>query len=265
MNLNRCDDPLIPPLLSSAGWHLCIRLKGLWQNRQYLYPENAQTQTRKHTQVHSMHRVNICHMFGLTVVSAWHLFCRYVEQTGALWWITHDIKTTSSVDVYWCGNIQDRGFFFFFFSSWSSWLIHEPHHLLFDLTQLCLWNLFQTSCIKIKAAWSPWGSSKLYNGGMRFSLRANDTPQTLLQMHETDEKKREKIQPTAKTNTAFLDINSWSFFISSVISAGCFARGQGGIPWHLEPTFPWLPLHASSRSYSSSGCVRDEPVSLMLK
>lgn len=155
--------------------------------------------------------------------------------------------------------------FFFFFSSWSSWLIHEPHHLLFDLTQLCLWNLFQTSCIKIKAAWSPWGSSKLYNGGMRFSLRANDTPQTLLQMHETDEKKREKIQPTAKTNTAFLDINSWSFFISSVISAGCFARGQGGIPWHLEPTFPWLPLHASSRSYSSSGCVRDEPVSLMLK
>lgn len=115
MNLNRCDDPLIPPLLSSAGWHLCIRLKGLWQNRQHLYPENAQTQTRKHTQVHSMHRVNICHMFGLTVVSAWHLFCRYVEQTGALWWITHDIKTTSSVDVYWCGNIQDRGFFFFFF------------------------------------------------------------------------------------------------------------------------------------------------------
>lgn len=114
MNLNRCDDPLIPPLLSSAGWHLCIRLKGLWQNRQHLYPENAQTQTRKHTQVHSMHRVNICHMFGLTVVSAWHLFCRYVEQTGALWWITHDIKTTSSVDVYWCGNIQDRGFFFFF-------------------------------------------------------------------------------------------------------------------------------------------------------
>lgn len=36
-----------------------------------------------------------------------------------------------------------------FFFPWSSWLIHEPHHILFDLTQLCLWNLFfQTSCIK---------------------------------------------------------------------------------------------------------------------
>lgn len=86
----------------------------------------------------------------------------------------------------------------FFLSSWSSWLVHEPHHLLFDLTQLCLWNLFQTSCIKIKAAWSPWGSSKLYNGGMRFSLRASGTPQTLLQMHETEGKKWKKYSPQQK-------------------------------------------------------------------
>lgn len=144
-----------------------------------------------------------------------------------------------------------------------SWAASYP--LWLD-TIMLMKPFFPNQLYKTRAAWSPWGSSKLFNGGMRFSLQANETPQTLLQMHETEEKqKRKEKQPTAKTNTAFLDINSWSFFISSVSSAGCFARGHGGIPWHLEPTFPWLPLYASSRSYSSSGCVRDEPVSLMFK